>query len=226
MKSTLSWRIGRSLIVATLFGAMVILASTGAAYAGVITISPTATTDTFKTEPGQSIPTGVGGYVDGTLNVTAGEYTFIYGGNGLMAGDTGFGNATSVNEFSLAGHVFCNHSGDAACGGVATTVGTSFTITLSAGAVPFTFVFGGNSLANGNTSTQGAYLAQIGTGASAFAGPGLVGYLGLSDGPYPASDTDFQDLVVTVQAAPEPSTLLLMGGGLLAAGLLRRYRKN
>jgi hypothetical protein len=228
---------------AMLVGIVGILGSAGAVRAASLSINPIpGTTETWKTESGQSMPTATGGYFDGTLYATAGTYTFIFGGFdatglGLVAGQTGYGNSTDTNEFwvgtseasaEAAGDVFCNHP-DASCGGGATAVGTQFAISMAAaGDIQFGFTFGPTTsyvLLNGGTSIEGAYLAQIGTGTTASAGPGSIAYLGLTDGPYPG-DHDFQDMVVTVQATPEPTSLLLFGGGLLALAFCARRRRN
>lgn len=231
----------KNLISAAFLVLMLVFGSVGSAYAGSISVSGGSGTDTWDTEAGQSMPTGTGGTIDGTVAVTAGVYTFTFGGFGptglpLVAGQTGYGNAAYTNEFwvgtseaaaEAAGDVFCNHA-DASCGGVATAVGSSFTISLSAGTISFGFTFGpttSSTLLNGGTSAAGAYLAQIGTGTSASTGPGSIAYLGLSDSPYPG-DHDFQDLVVTVSAVPEPASVLFVGAGIIALGFLAQRRKK
>lgn len=226
------------LLKATLLGTAAILGSISAASAD-LSITPTATIDTWETESGQSIPTGTAGYVGGTLNAnSAGLYQFTYGPTGLL-GATGHGDSIYANEFwvganeaaaELAGTVFCTQAGDASCGGVATAVGKSFTANLAAGAISFGFTFGANhnsTLSNGETNNDiGAYLVQIGLGTTANTGPGNVAHIGLSDQSYPGVDHDFQDLTVSVTAVPEPSTWAMLILGFAGIGFMAYRRKQ
>jgi hypothetical protein len=150
-------------------------------------------TDTWKAETGQSVPTGTAGFLSGILTADpAYSYTFTYGPPGL-AGGTGHGNSTNINEFWVgngtradaeqADHFFCNNSNPGAgtaCANHVSAVGDSFTISgadLGPGnSVPFHFLYdqtgstpvGPHTLGNGGWDpTNGAYLAQlVGDGCS------------------------------------------------------------
>jgi len=56
-----------------------------------------------------------------------------------------------------------------------------------------------------------------------FQGEGGAFFIGMEDQPFDISDRDYNDILIKVQAIPEPSTLLMMCSGLLgAAGVIRR----
>jgi len=56
-----------------------------------------------------------------------------------------------------------------------------------------------------------------------FQGDGGAFFIGMEDKPFDISDRDYNDILIKVQAIPEPSTLLMMCTGLLgAAGAVRR----
>ena len=222
-----------------LLGAALVFGSVGAAHGHLRIDLVRPETDTFKSEPGQSIPTGAAGFVDGSLRLTDPSVglVFMYGGGGLVPGDTGHGNSTFLNEFwvgpneaaaEAAGHVFCSQP-EPSCGGKASSVGALFFVALPAGDIPFHFTFGptnSNDLANDLVNDPiGAYLANCGVGPLN-AGSCTAAYLGLSDNTYPTLDADFQDLVVRVSLpVPEPSPVWLSGVGLMLIAFYIRRRK-
>lgn len=183
------------------------------------------------------IPLGTTGYiVDNSapmLVVTAGVYEFTY---------LGAGNSVDDNKFSIAGGgTFCSEAFAGCNGGVQTPIGTSFTMTLAAGAIPFVFTASPNAGPNGpagcvmtDGSTNNAepdkgcadYFVALGnsTVTPGLTSPGqLSAYIGLTDLPYPC-DSDFQDLDVLVRQIPETSGLGILGFGLLGLLAVRSGR--
>ena len=244
------------LIGATLLATATAVGWVGTAHADLIIINssstcPTGVTCTFKAEGGQSIPTGTPGFLGGELIAQkADPYTFTYGPPPPLglAGGTGHGNSTFLNEFRVidnnnVAHYFCTQAGMADCGGRASVVGNSFTIGLNANeVVPFAFLYdlgngtGGHTLTNGQQdNANGGYLDQlIGNGSNPTIPNGSpsapFAYLGLSDNSLPptGTDQDFQDLTVLVTEVPEPTSMALLGTALfgVAFGFRRKTSRT
>jgi hypothetical protein len=243
--------------VVAFFSAAAFLGSASAARAD-LTISNAPAFDAFTiTEaggcPGGCIPVGQTGYVVNTpAPVTTGQtlsavgttapnllggpgfYTFTY----LGAGDSSYDN-----EFTVAGKTFCSQSFAGCNGGVQTPKGSTFTVYLPGGDIPFQFTAdaagaiaeptGGCVLSNSsitNAGPGGCANYFVGLGSSTIT-PGLtapaetLAYIGLTDSPFPGDD-DFQDLAVSVRELPipEPATLAILGTGMAALGVIRRRK--
>jgi hypothetical protein len=169
------------------------------------------------------------------LVVTAGVYKFTY---------LGAGDSVHDNKFAIAGGgTFCSQPFAGCNGGAQTPIGTSFTITLAAEAIPFVFTASPNAgpngsrgcvLTNGSTSNaqphEGCADYFVGLGNSTQT-PGLTSpgqnsaYIGLADLPFPG-DHDFQDLDILVQQVPGPASLSILGGGLLGLLAVRTRRST
>ena len=153
----------KRLIGATILGTGVVLGFTGTAKAD-LTVEPNDGTAFTIAEaggsgPGTGIPVGTMGYI-GSANLVAdvaGPYKFTY---------EGAGDSVDLNQFTVMGHTFCSQPGLPACGGAATPFGTSFTVNLPIGDVPYTFVAsvensGGVTLGNSDPAGDPPYQASV-----------------------------------------------------------------
>ena len=164
--------------------------------------------DCWEAEPGQSMPTGTAGYLNGSITVNGpGFLTFTYGA-GLLGGDTGHGNSGFANEVWIgnianelaaeaAGQCFATQPGT---GCTKTTVGNTFVVPVSAGQLLFTYRFGGpqgtiDSNTTLNAVNTGAYMATCsplsGGPLPASCTSSLV-YVGLTDSPYTQSGNSWR----------------------------------
>jgi hypothetical protein len=229
----------RQTVLGSAIAASVLVFGCGTANAGLtITNGSTADEKTITDSGGCGtngcIPLGTTGYlVDNSapaLVVTAGVYQFTY---------LGAGDSVDYNKFAIAGGgAFCSQAFTGCNGGVQTPIGTSFTITLAAGAIPFVFTAspnagpngpGGCVITDGSTSNaepdKGCADYFVALGKSTVT-PGLTSpaeysaYIGLTDLPFPY-DNDFQDLDVLVQQVPETGSLAILGFGLLGLMAVR-----
>jgi len=226
-----------SAIVASVLAFGCSTASAGLTITNASTADEKAITDSGGCGANGCIPLGTTGYVvDNTapaLVATSGVYKFTY---------LGAGDSVDDNAFAIAGgETFCSQAFAGCNGGVQTPIGTSFTMTLAAGAIPFVFTASPNAGPNG---PRGCVLTDGSTGnAQPYEGcadyfvalggstvtPGLTSpgeysaYIGLTDLPFPG-DHDFQDLDILVQQIPGPGSLAILGFGLLCLLGLRKTR--
>lgn len=210
-------------------------ASAGLIITNVSTPDQKTITDAGGCGTGGCIPLGTTGYVVSssapTLVVTSGVYKFTY---------LGAGDSVNDNKFAIAGGgTFCSQSFAGCNGGVQTPIGTSFTMTLGAGAIPFIFTAspqagpsgpGGCVLTNGSTSNAqpnggcADYFVALGNSTVT---PGQTSpaqysaYIGLTDLPFPG-DHDFQDMDILVQQIPATGGLGILGFGLLGLLAVRK----
>ena len=172
-----------------------------------------------------NIPAGTEGYGGMYLELTdpGAPVTFVMMGHG----DAGFDN-----EFKMVipGCLDWTNAG--------TPIGTTATCVLIPSVdnlVPFEFVTPNGIVANdgasnkiptltGPVNTPNFGLFDVSQTAL---NQGRAFWIGLADGNFgnPGTDDDFQDMVIRV-SVPEPGTLLLLSGALIALGSLRRRKLN
>ena len=222
--------------------ASVLVFSCSTASAGLTITNVSNADEKTITDPGGCsasgcIPLGTTGYVVNisapALVATPGVYKFTY---------LGAGDSVDDNKFTIAGGgTFCSQAFGGCNGGVQTPIGTSFTMTLAAGAIPFVFTASPNAgpngprgcvLTDGSTSNAQPYVGCadyfVALGNST-ATPGLTSlagysaYIGLTDLPFPG-DHDFQDMAILVQQIPGPGSLAILGFGVLCLLATRKNR--
>lgn len=94
--------------------------------------------------------------------------------------------------------------------------------------VVFTNGTGIGNLGGLSTDAFGTIINSTGTGARYYVGMEDIvnGGRGFGvAGPGEVSDRDYQDVLISIQAVPEPATFMLLGMGLLTLGLVSRRRK-
>jgi hypothetical protein len=239
LKAGLAVRSGLGVaVVATIMALSCGAANASMTITNATTLDEKQITDTGGCIPVGCIPIGQTGYIVDNqapnLVVTAGTYMFTY----LGAGDSIDNDAFTVTG---SGVTFCTQSYSNCNGGAQTAIGTSFTMTMAAGDIPFVFTASqppgpngttGCVLTNGSTTNalpnSGCADYFVGLGNSTTT-PGLTSpaeytaFIGLTDLPFPG-DHDFQDLAVEVTQVPEPVTLAVFGVAMLGLTAARRRR--
>lgn len=203
-------------------------------------------TPTFKTQSAPTFASAEGNFGGGTANGLAETFSLSTGGTlssiqiGL-AGNGSFGLAlydlgTTIPAQS-GGNTFTVSTANLLADGFATS---SFTTTAFTGSQVAVFNFAGSDAvtlaaneayafvvmtATANTSastvqwTRGGSAAVPPNGQLYRANSGSTGFGAINGG------VRAGDFAITVAAAPEPSSLALLGGGLVLIGAIRRFKK-